>query len=224
MVSQSQKYDSSIETVLHRRSDLHILRKLWHITTGSIGIFIFLNSNQSQTFWATLVLCISVVGFTVDFIRNRAPLFNRIIIKLMGPLMRRSERDGMSGLPFYALGISLSLFFYSRDIAIISTMFLVFSDPLSSFFGVLYGKDKILPNKSLQGAVAGFFTCYLITLFYTMNTSQLGTHLLVFSIISGIIGASSELISAFNIDDNLTIPVVSGLGITLLNYFIKVFA
>lgn len=224
MVSQSQKYDSSIETVLHKRSDLHILRKLWHITTGSIGLFIFLNSTQSQTFWAIFVLGISLLGFAVDFIRNRVPVFNRIILKLMGPLMRRSERDGMSGLPFYALGISLSLFFYSRDIAIISTMFLVFSDPLSSFFGVLYGKDKILPNKSLQGAVAGFFTCYLITLFYTINTSQLGVHLLVFSIISGLIGASSELISAFNIDDNLTIPVVSGLGITLLNSFIKVFS
>jgi dolichol kinase len=102
-------------------------------------------------------------------------------------------------------------------------MFLVFSDPLSSFFGVLYGKDKILPNKSLQGAVAGFFTCYLITLFYAMNTSTLGTHLLVFSILAGIIGAASELVSAFNIDDNLTIPVLSGLGMTVLNNYLTVF-
>jgi dolichol kinase len=102
-------------------------------------------------------------------------------------------------------------------------MFLVFSDPLSSFFGVLYGKDKIMPNKSLQGAVAGFFTCYLITLFYVMNSTTLGVHILVFSIVAGIIGSASELISAFNIDDNLTIPVVSGLGMTLLNYFVKVF-
>ncbi len=137
--------------------------------------------------------------------------------------MRRSEKDGVSGLPFYALGASLSLFFFHRDIAIISIMFLVFSDPLSSFFGVLYGKDKIMPNKSLQGAVAGFFTCYLITLFYTMNTATIGTHILVFAIISGVIGASSELVSAFNIDDNLTIPVLSGLGLTLLNDFVTVF-
>jgi diacylglycerol kinase (CTP) len=223
MVSQTQKYDSSIETVLHKRSDLHILRKLWHITTGSIGIFIFLHSSQSQTFWAVLALVIALFGFFIDLVRNRYSFLNKMILKTMGPLMRRSERNGLSGLPFYALGVSLSLFFYSRNIAIISTMFLVFSDPLSSFFGVLYGKDKILPNKSLQGAVAGFFTCYLITLFYTMNTSTIGTHLLVFSIIAGMIGAASELISAFNIDDNLTIPVVSGLGITVLNHFIKVF-
>lgn len=221
--SQGQKYDSSFETVLHKRSDLHILRKLWHISTGSLGLFIFVQSSESQTFWASLILGIALTGFITDFIRNRIPAFNKFVIKLMGPLMRRSERDGVSGLPFYALGVSLSLFFYSRDIAIVSSMFLVFSDPLSSFFGVLYGKDKILPNKSLQGAVAGFFTCYLITLFYAMNTTILGTHLLVFSIVAGVIGAASELVSAFNIDDNLTIPVLSGLGLTLLNYYITVF-
>jgi diacylglycerol kinase (CTP) len=221
--TQSQKYHSPLESVLHKRSDLHILRKVWHILTGSVGLFIFINSSLSQRFWAFVILGIATSGFLIDFVRNKVPLINKIVIRVIGPLMRRSERDGVSGLPFYALGISLSLFFFSRDIAIVSTMFLVISDPLSSFFGVLYGKDKLLPNKSLQGAVAGFFTCYLITLFYAMNTTTLGSHLLVFSIVAGVIGAASELVSAFNIDDNLTIPVLSGLGLTLLNYYVTVF-
>jgi diacylglycerol kinase (CTP) len=221
--SHGQKYDTSLETVLHKRSDLHILRKLWHISTGSFGLFLFVRSDESQRFWAFAILGIAIAGFLIDFVRNKYASVNTVVIRLMGPLMRRSEKEGVSGLPFYALGVSLSLFFYSRDIAIVSCMFLVFSDPLSSFFGVLYGKDKILPNKSLQGAVAGFFTCYLITLFYAMNTTTLGTHLLVFSILAGVIGAASELVSAFNIDDNLTIPVLSGLGMTLLNYWITVF-
>lgn len=221
--THGQKYDSSLETVLHKRSDLHILRKLWHISTGSLGLFVFLHSQHTQFFWACFILGIALTGFGIDLVRNRMAVVNTIVIRLMGPLMRRSEKEGVSGLPFYALGVSLSLFFYSRDIAVVSTMFLVFSDPLSSFFGVLYGKDKILPNKSLQGAVAGFFTCYLITLFYAMNTSTLGTHLLVFAIVAGVIGAASELVSAFNIDDNLTIPVLSGLGMTLLNKWVTVF-
>ena len=169
------------------------------------------------------MLGIALSGFVMDITRARYPLVNHYVIKLMGPLMRRSEKDGMSGFPFYALGVSLALFFYSRNIAILSVMFLVFSDPLSSFFGVLYGKDKIMPNKSLQGAVAGFFTCYLITLFYTMNHATLGNHILVFAVVAGLIGALSELVSAFNVDDNLTIPVLSGLGMTVLNHFVNVF-
>ncbi len=222
-ISQTQNYDSSFEQVLHKRSDLHILRKLWHISTGSLCLFIFLRSGDPQIFWAHAIMVMALFGFGIDIFRKKYRRMNSIVIKIMGPLMRRSEKEGMTGLPFYALGCSLSLYFYDRDIAILSIMFLVFSDPISSFFGVLYGKDKILPNKSLQGAVAGFFTCYLICLFYTMNTSTIGTHILTFSIISGLIGSSSELISAFNVDDNLTIPVLSGLGMTLLNHFITVF-
>lgn len=222
--AQGRKYDSSIEMVLHKRSDLHILRKIWHVSTGSLGLFVFLRSEHSQQFWAGCVLALALTGFLFDIVRAKFPSFNSGVIKIIGPLMRRSEREGISGLPFYALGVSLSLFFYQRDVAILSVMFLVFSDPLSSFFGVLYGKDKIMPNKSLQGAVAGFFTCYLISLFYMMNSTVLGTHILIFSIVAGVIGSTSELVSAFNIDDNLTIPVLSGLGMTLLNYFIPVFA
>ncbi|MBA2406277.1 MAG: phosphatidate cytidylyltransferase [Bdellovibrionales bacterium] len=222
-VSQTQNYDSSLDKVLHKRSDLHLLRKLWHISTGSIGLFFFTRSGQDQQFWGFLVLGIALTGFVLDISRARYPAINHIVLRFAGPLMRRSEKEGMSGLPFYALGVSLSLFFYSRDIAILSVMFLVFSDPLSSFFGVLYGKDKIMPNKSLQGAVAGFFTCYLITLFYTMNHVTLGNHILIFAVVAGLIGALSELVSAFNVDDNLTIPVLSGLGMTVLNHFVNVF-
>ena len=221
--TQAQTYDSSLDKVLHKRSDLHLFRKLWHISTGSLGLFLFVRSQQDQQFWGFLVLGIALAGFVLDIARARYPKINHFVIKFAGPLMRRSEKDGMSGLPFYALGVSLSLFFYNRDIAILSVMFLVFSDPLSSFFGVLYGKDKILPNKSLQGAVAGFFTCYLITLFYTMNHVTLGNHILIFAVVAGLIGALSELVSAFNVDDNLTIPVLSGLGMTVLNHFVTVF-
>jgi len=221
--SQTQNYDSSFDKVLHKRSDLHLLRKLWHITTGSIGLLFFTRSPQDQQFWGFIVLAIALSGFAIDITRARYRLINHIVIKFMGPLMRRSEKEGMSGLPFYALGVSIALFSYQRDIAILSVMFLVFSDPLSSFFGVLYGKDKILPNKSLQGAVAGFFVCYLITLFYTMNHVTLGNHILIFAVLAGLIGALSELVSAFNVDDNLTIPVLSGLGMTVLNHFVNVF-
>lgn len=210
------------DKILHKRSDLHIARKLWHMSTGVLGLVLFFNSGRDTNFWGYGILSIALLGFLADYLRQKNPLFNRFVIKLMGPLMRKSEREGVSGLPFYALGISLSLLFYQKDLALISIMFLIFSDPISSFFGVLYGKDKILPNKSLQGFVAGFFTCYLVALFYLLNVGVSSVDMLIFSLIAGLIGAGSELISAFNIDDNLTIPVISGLALTILNKFLPV--
>lgn len=213
---------SSIHRVLPKRSDLHLLRKLWHMGTGIACLFVYYQTGEDQNFWAWAVLGIALAGFAFDFFRHRSEKLNEFVISVMGPFMRSSEKNGMSGLPFYALGVSLALHLFQKEIALLATLFLVFSDPISSFFGIIYGKDKIMPNKSLQGAIAGFFTCYLITLFYGLSYGAEGTPLLWFAILGGVVGALSEMLSAFNIDDNLTIPVVSGLGLTVLNYYFRV--
>ena len=121
-ITQAQNYDSSFEQVLHKRSDLHILRKLWHISTGSLCLFIFLRSGDPQIFWAHAIMVMAIAGFAVDFLRKKYRRMNSIVIKIMGPLMRRSEREGMTGLPFYALGCSLALYFYDRSSKILASV------------------------------------------------------------------------------------------------------
>jgi diacylglycerol kinase (CTP) len=209
--------------VLAKRSDLHLLRKFWHISTGSIGLLLYYRTDRDASFWAFFTMVIALFGFLFDFLRARNEKLNQVVVSIMGPFMRQSEIQGFSGLPFYSLGVSLALFLYKPEIAELSIMFLIFSDPMSSFFGVLFGKDKIMPNKSLQGAFACFFTCYLITLFYGLNSHIPGTTLFTFAVLAGVVGTISELLSAFNIDDNLTIPVISGLGLTIISQVIHIF-
>lgn len=209
---------SEAQSQLKLRNDLHILRKLWHIGTGLAGLSLYKNLQLAQGQMATALLIVAVLGFLVEFSRAKSEKLNNLVLIAMGPFMRESERNGMSGFPFYALGTSLSLFFFSEKIAILSILFLIFSDPISSVFGVLFGRDKILPNKSLQGSLAGFITCYVITLIYLLGHGVDEYSLIWFSMFAAIIGVFSELLSVF-LDDNLTIPLVSGLGITVVNYF-----
>ncbi len=206
------------QSQLKLRSDLHILRKLWHIGTGLSGLTIYKTLQLEQKYMASALLIVAAMAFIVEFSRAKSEKLNQLVLIAMGPFMRESERNGMSGFPFYALGTSLSLFFFSEKIAILAILFLIFSDPISSVFGVLYGKDKILPNKSLQGSLAGFITCYLISLIYLLGHGVDDYSLIWFAMFSAVIGVFSELLSVF-FDDNLTIPLVSGLGITIVNYF-----
>lgn len=222
MSVRSALVNNPLNRVLAKRNDLHILRKLWHMGSGSACLFVYYQTGEHAMLWGWAILCVAIAGFTLDVARARIEKLNEIIIGLMGPFMRASERTGFSGLPFYALGVSIALLVFEPRIALLAVMFLVFSDPISSFFGILYGKDKIMPNKSLQGAIACFFTCYLITLFYGMSYGAGGSSLLWFAILGGVVGALGEMMSAFNIDDNLTIPVVAGLGLTVLNYLFQV--
>ncbi len=208
---------------LAKRSDLHILRKIWHILTGSSVILAYYQSNANIHFFGWICLSVAAFGFSSDFTRMNLKKYNELVLKVMGPLMRKSEQDGFSGLPFYALGAGLSIFFYQKDIALLSILFLIFADPIASFVGVSIGKDKILPNKSLQGTVAAFFVCNLVAMIYIMDSGASSINMLAFAVLVGLVGAISELVSTFNIDDNLTIPVVSGAGITVVNYFFQIF-
>jgi len=211
-----------ISTGLRLRSDLHILRKVWHMSTGLLGLVVFYRTGSNVELFAFLLLALSTMAFVFEYLRLNYDFINQKTIHLMKPIMRESERNGISGLPFYALGVSLSLFFYQPKIAIISILFLIFADPIASFFGILYGKDKILPNKSLQGTIAAFTVCYLVTFVFGIIHTGSSMNLLVFSIFGGAIGALSELCSQF-VDDNLCIPVLSGLGLTIAHYFLPLF-
>ena len=211
-----------VSSPLRLRSDLHLLRKAWHIATGLIGLFIYKKSGVSEESMAFILLSVAIAAFLVEFVRLRNEKINALAMKLMRPVMRESERNSTSGLPFYALGVSLALFFFPERIAVLASLFLIFADPIASFFGILYGRDKILPNKSLQGTIVAFTVCYILTLIYGLNYIAPTMDLLVFAIAAGIIGAISEMCSQF-VDDNLCIPVVSGLGLFLINLVLPLF-
>ena len=208
---------------LRLRDDIHLARKVWHIATGLLALAIFYTAkSMSIQDWVETTFAIGVAGIIVEILRLRFEPINALILRFFSPFLRKHEVKQMTGMPYYALGASLSLFLYSEEIAVLSIIFLVFADPISSYFGIRYGKDKILPNKSLQGSFAGFVTCFFITWFYGAAYSEFSFNLFAFSLLAGLIGSFSELLSVF-IDDNLTIPVVSGMGLTLLNYFFYIF-
>lgn len=210
------------EIILKQRDDIHLARKIWHISTGLIGLLIFNFFNLDQRNVGIGLMIVSLVGFIFELLRLQSAALNEIVLKTMGKVMRKSEASKVSGLPFYALGVGISFFLFERDIAFLSVLFLVFSDPVSSLVGIIFGTQKLVEGKSLQGSVAGLITCYLITLNYGLAQGIEGEDLFIFSVLSGIIGMISELSSRY-IDDNLAIPVFSGLGLSLLNAFTPLF-
>lgn len=205
-----------------KRSDLHLMRRLWHVLCGLICFIAYSLIDHNLLYWGFFSLFIAVLGFIVDFKRLKSQNLNTRLQDLFSPFMRKSEQSSFSGLPFYALGVSLSIFLYSNEIAIISILFLIFADPIASIVGVHYGKDRLLPNKTLQGTIAAFVTCFIVAFSYILFAGLSSPNIIMFCFFSAIVGALSEMISAFNIDDNLTIPVVSGAFMSILNLIFKV--
>jgi diacylglycerol kinase (CTP) len=207
---------------INNRDNLHLARKLWHVSSGLISLLIYKNSGVSKYECAYFVLGLALTALLLDFARMKIPKLNSGFIKAWSPFLRKNEINGFSGFPFYALGAAFSLYFFEERIAVLSILFLVFSDPISSYFGIKYGTTKIRENKSLQGTAAGFVTCYLTAFAYGMYHFGGSFELLIFSVMAGAIGSFSEFVN-LKVDDNLTIPVISGFGITLLNYVFNLY-
>ena len=200
---------------LKLRSDLHVARKLWHITSGLLGLFIYNLAGQGPKLTAYALFALAVASFLFELSRMKFEMINFYVLKVLGPIMRESERNSFTGLPFYALGVVSSLLFFPEKMAILSVLFLIFADPIASTAGILYGKNQIVKGKSYEGFLASFLICTIITYMYFFNPSVSPIYLGLFSLIGGLMGAISELSSTF-VDDNLSIPLISGAGLTFL--------
>ncbi|MCY4524050.1 MAG: hypothetical protein OXB84_04855 [Halobacteriovoraceae bacterium] len=208
---------------MKNKKKLHLSRKIWHVTTGLAGLGVYYLANLSTYEAAMVCFTMTFLDLVLELSRLHYSALNKLFMKVMGPFLKTTEKNTLSGFPYYTLGCGLSFYFFTEPIAILSILFLIFADPLSSAFGILYGKDQLFSNKTLQGSIAGVVVCYIISLAYGMMHDAYGTELLVFSLLAGIVGSISEMISYGHLDDNLSIPVISGLGITFLNLFFNFF-
>lgn len=193
---------------LKQRSDIHIARKLWHV----LGVLAIAAIHQlvSKDVALKLLALISFVAVSVDVLRQRLSPLNGLALRLFGPLMRENERHGLAGTTYLLIGTFLIEIFYQKAIVTLSLLFLAIADPLASYVGIRYGKDRLIRSKSLQGTVAAFAACTVISAAYLFYFQLMVERLLMASLIAGLIGAVSELLPIGKLDDNFTFPVVSG--------------
>jgi dolichol kinase len=163
---------------------------------------------------AALLSTLLAIVMSVEYSRKNWPKVNELIVLVMGPVMRQTEVDRVTGIPFYLASCLFSVLVFPQYIQVIAILHLVFGDPFSSFFGVLFGRDKLFPNKSLQGTLGGLLVCALATGFFLKVIGVPSEVFLLLTLIGGFSGAIAELLP-LNIDDNFAIPVVSGLIMTL---------
>ena len=206
---------------LKNRSDLHVARKIWHMS----GVFTMFAAWIFLPYWVSMTLLI--VGWLLfvpaDFLRQKNPEINRSVMTLFRPIMRSNELNRLAGTTYLITGTLLITIFFNKGVVSLSLLFLAFADPIASYEGIKYGKDKLFGHKSVQGFIAAFVVCAVlcyIFLFY----NQVQEYILIVSLLAGLIGALAELIPLAKLDDNFTMPVISSIGLSVLFYFFGYFS
>lgn len=179
--AQSSKANTSKSTSSKPRSNgpvapassksWEIPRKIFHSSIGFMVLHLYLSGTDLNVIVRNLSYFLGIV-VTADVIRLNNDDFEKIYEKVLGFLMRESEKDKVNGVVWYLVGVITSLHFFPEDIACVSIMILSWCDTCASTFGRAFGRyTPALPSppfarrKSTAGFVAaiisGALTSYL---------------------------------------------------------------
>lgn len=192
---------------LKRRSDLHLARKAWHCL-GVLALLVFY-TKVPRPLMLQGISFLTLFAVAADLVRQRVPKVNQCLMFVFHPFMREHERDQFAGTSYLLVGVLVVVALFPPSIVILTLLFLALADPIASLVGILYGRDKIMGHKSLQGSFAAFVTCALVAAVYFHVHGAMTERFIIVSLIAGLIGAFAELIPIGNVDDNFTFPVVS---------------
>ena len=149
------------------------------------------------------IVCVSMsIGFLIaDLLRMYWKTAGKYFFKIFSVLLREDElKNNLTGATYLFIGMTMAVFLFPKTIAVAVMLFLTVADPFAAVFGKMVPIRKIF-NKSIGGFLAFLFCAVLIvTVVFGFTYSGL---------IVALVAALVEMIP-IHINDNLTIPVVSG--------------
>jgi diacylglycerol kinase (CTP) len=199
---------------LKTHSDLHVTRKIFHFLTV-FGVFLCMIFFSVKVNWI-IYIAFGIPSILFDVLRQSSIKMNRIALKVMRPFLRKTEVRTLSGACYAIISVGIVYLIFPKPVAQLSTLFLAVGDPIASFFGLLFGKHKLIGRKSLEGFIAAFIFCSISAYLFLKFQMNVNDSLLLMCLSCGLIGAVAELLPLFKLDDNLTQPLLSSLFLTLL--------
>ena len=182
------------------------LRKIIHLLIFFFGLFLLIFDLK---YCLPIFLLISSSFILLDFLRINNNNLNIYYHKYFGFVTRSIEKDRMTSASYAFCSIMIVVLFFDKTIAACSIMILSISDVVASYIGVKFGKFKLLDNKTLEGSIAFFISTAIILLFFNFTSYQV----ILVSFGCTII---ELLADKFKLDDNLGIPVIAAMLLTIL--------
>ncbi len=197
---------------------IELRRKALHVTGSLIPVVYFFLSKQ------TAIISLSVINailLSVEWLRLSGK------IRLPEILLRQHENNQVAGYIYFQMGALLAILLFNKTIAIAAILMLALGDAASGLAGAIilsgniriYDAKKVLfkplPVMAVMFAVCVFVGLVLLSL--PLPPDMIHLPLLVY--IAGALGATlgdaiPVRVQGRTIDDNLIIPILSGLFMT----------
>ncbi|MBK7143377.1 MAG: hypothetical protein IPH75_14995 [bacterium] len=194
------------------RDQISFVQELWRKTTHLGGLTIpggyyLLGLEKSTALWILLPFTVLVIATDISRFRGWW-LWTGFFGKLFGRMIRSHEQHGdWTGASYVFLACCCTIALYSKPIAIAALAFVFLGDAVAALIGRRFGRHRF-GSKSYEGSAA----CLVATLFIAWLVPG----------ISFPVGAAGAVVATvieakpLGVDDNISVPILSGLVMTIL--------
>lgn len=195
--------------------DISYRNEAWRKATHFIALLIPLTYILFPRYTAAAIMgtaFLIVTTFEVFRLRRMAPW--RVLEPALGIMVRPKEQKGnFTGAFYILLAGTLTVLLFGSDsgpsyLAATAISFEIAGDVASAMVGRKFGRHKIRGSKSVEGALGFLLVALLIIVLVPRVPYTVG-------IVGAIVAALVEAISIYR-DDNLTVPLSSGLVMYLM--------
>jgi glycerol-3-phosphate acyltransferase PlsY len=195
-------------------TDEEFLSRWWRVAIRPVAllflIFYFMFSKEV----ALLVIGIVCICFVaLDLSRFLSKQTQELLTVKVKAIFRKGEEKKLSSMTIFLISTFIVVLLLERNIATTALVFLTFGDMYSKIFGLAYGRHKLF-DKTIEGtlAYAGAIMIFGYVVFTAIDIS------LLVLIIGGITATFSEFLP-LGMNDNFTVPIISGAAMTVAVLF-----
>lgn len=182
-------------------------RKLTHLGALVIpGSYYYFNFSRFEML--SIMIPVAIGMIFIDISRLRGWRFWNLFRPMITSMAREHELKGdFTGAAYILATVCLVIALFDKPVAIAALAFIMTGDTAAALIGRKFGKHKY-GHRSLEGSLA-FLVAAIITTFFIPGLP------LIIGLIGALVATITEAVS-FKIDDNATVPLVSGLVMHLL--------
>ena len=176
-----------------------------HVSAAVVPLFYYVLPHHVYPYTVVLLTFVAIV---IELLRFKTTKFRAFFYSVVGSLLWEKEKRMLTGATFFLISATISTFIFSPPVAVAALLFLAVGDTVAYLVRDLLGKTSIFGKMSPEGALGSFLICVPIALLVPDLPVKVG-------LIGALVSSLVEIIP-WDIDDNLSVPLITGMVMQLM--------